>query len=206
MSEFAQQLFEARGRGTKRIVALVNGMAASAAYWIASQADEIISIPSGMSGSIGVFTAHEDLSVALEQNGVKMSLIYAGKHKVDGNPFEPLSDEHRAFMQGRVDEAYAQFVKDVARGRGVTPAEVRTGFGQGRALTAKDAKAAGLVDRVATVDETLARLSGRKIAASGGARADGGAVDELHAHESSEVVDALTDINEEDRARRIRLA
>lgn len=161
VSEFAAQVFDARSKGTKRIVALVNGMAASAAYWIAAQADEIVSIPSGVSGSIGVFTAHQDLSAALEQQGVKVTMISAGKHKVDGNPFEPLSDEHKAFVQARVDEAYGQFIKDVARGRGVAASDVRKGYGEGRALTAKDAKAAGLIDRIATADETISRLVGR---------------------------------------------
>jgi signal peptide peptidase SppA len=159
VSEFAQQLYDARGRGTKRIVALVNGMAASAAYWIASQADEIISIPSGMSGSIGVFTAHEDLSAALEKEGIKVTLISAGKFKVAGNPFEPLSDSERAIVQARVDDAYGQFVKDVARGRGVTPAAVRGGYGEGRALGAADAKAAGLIDRIGTLEQALARAA-----------------------------------------------
>jgi signal peptide peptidase SppA len=165
VSEFAQQVFEARASGTKRIVALVNGMAASAAYWIASQADEIVSIPSGQAGSIGVFTAHQDLSAALEKEGVKITMISAGKHKVDGNPFEPLSEDHKAFMQARVDEAYASFVRDVARGRGVSVADVKGGYGQGRVLTAKDAKAAGLIDRIATANETISRLVGRSRAA-----------------------------------------
>jgi signal peptide peptidase SppA len=160
VSELAAQLFAARGQG-KPIVALVNGMAASAAYWLASQADEIVSIPSGLTGSIGVYTAHQDMSAALDKEGVKVTLISAGTHKLEGNPFEPLSDEARAVVQARVDDAYAVFVKDVARGRGVTPGDVRKGYGEGRVLGAKDAKAAGLIDRIGTVEETLGRVMGR---------------------------------------------
>ena len=167
--ELAADLFALRGQG-KRITAMVNGMAASAAYWLASQADEIVCIPSGTTGSIGVFCAHEDVSAALEKEGVKISLISAGKYKVAGNPTEPLSDEERAIIQARVDEAYGWFVQDVARGRGVTASAVRKGYGEGRALSAKDAKAAGLIDRIATFDETLGRLVGRKSA--GGMRAE----------------------------------
>lgn len=159
LTEFAGRLFEAREQ--KRIVALVNGLAASAAYWIASQAHEIVSIPSGMAGSIGVFTAHADLSEKLAKEGVKVTVISAGKHKVDGQPFQPLSDEHKAHVQAQVDEAYGWFVRDVARGRGVSVADVRSGFGEGRVLAAKDAKAAGLIDRIATADETVSRLLGR---------------------------------------------
>ena len=161
----AAQMFALRGQ--KKQIAQVNDMACSAAYWLASQCDEIVSIPSGTTGSIGVFCAHEDLSAALDKEGIKVTLISAGKHKTSGNPFEPLSDEERAVLQTRVDDAYGQFVKDVARGRGVTPADVRHGYGEGRALGAKDAKAAGLIDRIATMDETLARLTGRKTATEG---------------------------------------
>lgn len=162
VQELASELFEMRGKGTKRIVAHVNSLAASAAYWIASQADEIVSMPSGSAGSIGVFSAHQDLSKALAKEGIDVTLISAGKFKVEGSPFAPLSDEAKAFMQARVDEAYKQFVADVARGRGAAVADVRKGYGEGRVLTAKDAMAAGLIDRIATMDGTVSGLvSGR---------------------------------------------
>jgi signal peptide peptidase SppA len=173
IQELAAQMFALRG--VKKQVAQVNDLAASAAYWLASQCDEIVSIPSGTTGSIGVFAAHEDLSKALDNEGIKVTLISAGKYKTSGNPFEPLSDEERAVIQARVDDAYGQFVKDVARGRGVTPAAVRGGMGEGRALSAKDAKAVGLIDRIATMDETLARVTGR--ARVGGMLAEGAADD-----------------------------
>jgi signal peptide peptidase SppA len=149
-------------RGVKKQVAYVGALAASAGYWLAAQADEIISTPSGTAGSIGVYSAHQDMSKALEAEGIDVTLISAGKYKVEGSPFAPLSDEAKAFMQARVDEAYSQFLKDVARGRGVSVADVRNGYGEGRALSAKDAKAAGLIDTIATFDETLSGLTGRK--------------------------------------------
>jgi signal peptide peptidase SppA len=202
MQELAQQMFELRGQ--KNQIAVANGLMASAAYWLASQADEIIAIPSATVGSIGVFTAHQDLSAALEKEGIKVTLISAGKFKTEGNPFEPLSDEARQFMQDRVDVAYSQFTKDVARGRGVSASDVRGGYGQGRALPAKDAKAAGLVDRIATMDDTLARLSGQRMA--GGMRAEADA--EMQAIASREAaladtVDALA--TDDDVERRINL-
>jgi len=162
VQELAAQIFAARETGTKRIVALANALMCSAAYWIASQADEIVSTPSGQVGSIGVYTVHEDLSQMLENEGVKVTLISAGKYKVAGNPFEPLSDEEKAVIQARVDDRYDAFVKDVARGRGVSVSAVKSGYGEGRALPAKEAKAAGLIDRIATMDETISRLVGRK--------------------------------------------
>jgi signal peptide peptidase SppA len=166
--ELADEIIKSRGQ--KKTVAIANGMAASAAYWLASAAEELVVIPSGQVGSIGVYVAHEDVSKAMEMQGVKVSLISAGKHKVDGNPYEPLSDAAREDLQGKVDSFYEMFVKNVARGRGVSQSNVKDGFGQGRMVMAEDALKAGMVDRVATFDQTLARLGGdgapRRISAS----------------------------------------
>ncbi len=159
--ELVAEIQQLKGRGTKRLVSMVNGIAGSAAFWIAAQADEVVCIPSGQVGSIGVFSVHKDLSAALEKEGIKITMIKAGKFKTEGNPFEPLSDETRARVQEKVDEAYGLFVKDVATGRGVTPAVVRSDYGEGRMLTAKEAKAAGMIDRIGTMDETLSRLIGK---------------------------------------------
>jgi len=145
---------------TKPVVAVVNSMAASGAYWIASQADEIVVTPSGEVGAIGVYRIHEDISEMLAKDGVKPTIISAGKFKVEGNPFQPLSDEARAAMQARVDEMYSNFTKAVARGRGATPSAVRSGFGQGHVVGAKEAVESGMADRVATLEETVERLAG----------------------------------------------
>ncbi len=211
VSELAAELFAMRGQG-KKIVAQVNGMAASAAYWLAAQADEIVSLPSGVAGSIGVFMAHKEMSKALEQEGINVTLISAGKFKVEGNPFQPLTEEAKAVMQAEVDAAYGQFVKDVARGRGVSVADVRNGYGEGRALTAKDAKAAGLIDRIATMDETIGRLVGRKAPAgmralyeaAHSALASNGLADHIITPERLAAMEAEAAVDA-DRAARLRL-
>jgi capsid assembly protease len=148
--------------GAKRVTAVSNGMMASAAYWIASGANEIVSTPSSSTGSIGVWMAHVDLSKALEEAGITVTILSAGKHKVDGNPYQPLSDDARAALQEQIERTYDWFVADVAAGRGVKASEVKAGFGQGRVLVGKDAKAAGLVDRVDVLDNVLAKLTGTR--------------------------------------------
>lgn len=158
VTETAAMVREARGK--KRVVAVADTLAASAAYWIGSQADEFTITPSGEVGSIGVYTMHRDLSRRLGNDGVNVSLIHAGAHKVEGNPFEPLSSEARAAIQGDVDEVYDMFVADVAAGRGVTLDTVLGTYGQGRTLSAKRALAAGMVDVVEPFAETLARYRG----------------------------------------------
>lgn len=172
MPELAAQLLAARGQ--KPIVAVANALMASAAYWIAAAAaDEIVASPSALVGSIGVYLVRQDLSKALAQQGIAVDIIKAGTYKADDLPFTPLTDEGRAHLQGLVDAMYDSFVSAVAQGRGVTPAAVREGYGEGRALLAKDAKTAGLVDRVETLEATITRLaSGRWRPKATGARAE----------------------------------
>lgn len=158
VDELAAEIFDARGK--KKTVAIANSMAASAAYWLACSASEFVMTPSGYVGSIGVFTAHEDISAMLEKMGVKVTLIGAGKFKTEGNEFEPLSDEAKAHLQDQVDAFYGMFVKAVARGRKVSQAAVKSGFGQGRIVLSADAVKQGMVDRTATLDQTIARLGG----------------------------------------------
>jgi len=145
-------------RGQKPIVAVANTVMASCAYWIASQADEIVASPSSVVGSIGVYTIHDDISGALEMAGINETLIVAGKFKAEGNELGPLPDEARAHIQAIVDDTYGLFVNDVAKARGVTPEAVRNGYGQGRVLTAKMALAEKVVDRIDTLDATIKRM------------------------------------------------
>lgn len=155
--EFASEVRAQRGR--KPMLAVSNTMMASAAYWIASQADEVAVSPSSLTGSIGVFVAHQDLSAAMEQLGVKTTYISAGKYKTEGNSSEPLAPEARDHAQGLVDNAYAMFTSDVSKGRRVGVASVRGGFGEGRVLDAKTAVSEGLADRVATLEQTISRAA-----------------------------------------------
>lgn len=142
----------------KPVIAFVNDMAASAAYGLASAATEIIVSPTSMVGSIGVVLTHLDRSAEMERKGVKATLIYAGAHKVDGNPYGPLPAAVEADLQAEVSKIYDQFVGLVARGRpalsltDIRATEARTFIGQ-------DAIDRGLADRIAALDEVLAALS-----------------------------------------------
>lgn len=160
-----------RARETKPIVAVANVLAASAAYWIASQASEIVASPSGAVGSIGVIATHDDVSRAMEARGVRRTLITAGKYKADGHPYQPLGDESRARIQAQVDGYYREFVDAVARGRGVPAADVASGFGEGDLVRPAEALRLGMIDRVATLSETIDRMASRPVR-SGKLRAD----------------------------------
>lgn len=153
-------------RGTKKVVAISNHLMASAGYWIGSAADDVVASPSSLTGSIGVISTHYSLAGAMEQAGIEVTILTAGKYKAEGNQFEPLDDEARESMQGVIDSYYDDFTKGVAKNRGVNVSTVKSDFGQGRVLTAKDAKASGLVDRIESFDQLLARLTSSKRAQS----------------------------------------
>src|SRR3990167_4134762 len=156
VDELATEIFKARG--SKPIIAQVNSMMASAAFWIGAACDEIVITPGGRMGSVGVIMPHLDVSKRDEKEGVKMTLITAGKFKAEANMFEPLSDEARAALQHDVDEMYGMFLASLARSRGVSAATVRNGFGEGRMVGAKQAVELGMADRIGTMQDTLKRL------------------------------------------------
>lgn len=159
VTETAAEIRAAREQ--KPITAIANTDAGSAAYALASQAEELVVTPSGEVGSIGVFMLHWDESALNERIGINPTYIYEGRFKVEGNPDEPLSDEAKEAFQAVVKEFYEIFVADVAAGRGVDEGTVREKFGQGRMVTAQTAVALGMADRVETYEDTVARLTGR---------------------------------------------
>ncbi len=167
VAELADEIFKARSR--KMIVGYANSLAASAAYWIGAACSEMWVTPGGEVGSIGVWMAHEDWSKALEEEGIKTTLISAGKYKTEGNPYQPLDPDAQAFMSSRVNDYYNAFTKGVARGRNVGIAAVRDGMGQGRVLGADAAKAENMVDGIGTFDELIKYMQKSMNAKSPGA-------------------------------------
>jgi signal peptide peptidase SppA len=153
--ELAAEILE--GRKRKPITAVFNSMGCSAAYWLASAASEVVCTMSGQCGSIGVYMVHQDESKALENEGVKITMIKAGKFKTEGDPSQPLSDEARAAFQSKVDDYYGMFIKAVAQNRSTSQAKVKDGYGEGRSLLAGDAVKANLADRTGTLDDVLAK-------------------------------------------------
>lgn len=153
-----QELGDQIAHSKKRVVALANSLAASAAYWIGSQCSEFYCTPGGEVGSIGVYTAHADISAALEMEGTSVTLVSAGRFKTDGNPYQPLSASARQHMQRGVDGYYNSFIAAVARGRKVAPTKVRYGFGEGKVLGAKDALAAGMIDGICALPALVANM------------------------------------------------
>lgn len=150
VDEVSQMIHAARG--TKPMVAFVAGMAASAAYYIASAADQIISGTSSLTGSIGVVSVHLSYAEMLKNYGMKPTVTTYGKNKAVGNPYENLSDSSKAVIQDRVNAYGRMFDAAVARNRGVSTADVAAKFGQGKVFVGAEAKAIGMIDEIGTFE------------------------------------------------------
>lgn len=147
-------------KGKKPMVAIADGVAASAGYLSAIAADELAITSTGYAGSIGVVMRHIDLSAALASEGVKVTHIFAGAHKVDGNQFEPLPDAVRADWQAEINSLYEMFVTAAASALSVDPESLRKT--QAQTYRGQAAVDAGLAHRVATTDQLISELAGQR--------------------------------------------
>lgn len=153
--DLADEIYAARG--VKPIVAVAADQACSAAYLLASAADEVVTTQTGWTGSVGVVWTHVDISQANEQLGIAVTHIFAGDHKVDGTPFAPLPDDVRAEIQTSVDKTYRLFVDKVARNRAMSAEDVIAT--QARVYEGGDGADVRLVDRVGTLKDTMNELA-----------------------------------------------
>lgn len=145
-------IYASRGQGT-RLIAMVDDMAYSAGYGIASAFDEIWLTRTGGVGSVGVVSYHVDQSEANAKAGIKVEYIYAGDKKVLGNPHEALSDEARAQHQQEVTRLYTLFTATVARNLGMSVADVQAT--QAGTFHGEEALEVGFAHKIGTFDDLL---------------------------------------------------
>ena len=138
-----------------RVWAYMGPLAASGGYYIACAADVIYANRNTLTGSIGVISATSvDLTELMKKYGIKMTTVTAGKNKNMLNINSPMTEEHRAIMQGIADEAYDQFTDIVSQSRNMKIEKVRA-LADGRIYTAAQAEANGLIDYIDTYENTV---------------------------------------------------
>jgi len=145
--DLADRILAARAQ--KPVQAFVAEHALSAGYVLASQADQIILPRTGAVGSIGVVALHTDMSGALDQKGIAVTLIHAGAHKVDANPYQPLPEAMHDQMQRELEVVRFLFAETVAAGRGDRLTQAAAMATEAAVLRGADAIAAGLADELA---------------------------------------------------------
>jgi len=156
----------------KPVTAYIEDLGASAAYWVASQAQKIYANPSGLVGSIGAFTVLTDLSGMAGQRGIKVHVVRAGDFKGMGTVGTAVTDAQLGEAQRLIDGITAQFVVAVARGRRVS-AETAMSWRDGRVHLASDAKAMGLIDGVEGLDAVMQRAMPTQSRVRPGMRSEG---------------------------------
>lgn len=143
----------------KPVYAHIDDLGASAAYWIASQADKVTAnSPTALVGSIGTLQVVQDISAAADKAGVRTLVFATGALKGMGTPGTTITDEQAQHIQGLVNSVQEQFDAAVRNGRGLSAKQLAD-VKHGGVMTATDAKQAGLIDAIQPLGKTLAELT-----------------------------------------------
>jgi len=146
-----------RARDKKRVIAVIDDMACSAAYWIACQAGEVVVPDGGIVGSIGIVATHMDYSKMLATEGVKPTVLRSADLKGLGSPVEPLSGKALESLKAEVQRYHDQFVLEVSRGRKVSLAKAGE-WATGETWLGVEAVKLGLADRIGSMSTVLEEL------------------------------------------------
>ncbi|WP_370624571.1 signal peptide peptidase SppA [Chromohalobacter israelensis] len=138
-------------QGDKPVVAVIEDIGASGAYYMASAADDIYASPASLVGSIGVIYSGFGLQEAIDKVGVERRVFTSGDNKAFLDPFSPIRDEQRAFWQTVLDTTHRQFIDDVKAGRGERLDDDPRLF-SGLIWTGEQALGLGLVDGLSSLD------------------------------------------------------
>ena len=143
--EIYHEVLHIRQDKHKRVVASVESMGASGAYYIASACDRIYANPASVVGSIGVIMEWTNYGDLLKWAKMKNITISRGDLKDAGDPTRDLTPKEQAYFQSLVDNMYAQFIHDVAAGRHTTDDKIEP-LATGQVWTGEQAQPLGLID------------------------------------------------------------
>ena len=156
--EGAERIRAVRDKGQTKLVAVVDPLMASAATWLGTAMGEVVITPSGIAGSIGVISWYFDESGYLDQLGITSYIKRKPAMKARFSGLEEVDEDMDDAWQAMIDDGYAQFVAAMAKNRKVAAGVVEQDFGRGDVLLPKAALAAGLVDRIATIEQVLGSI------------------------------------------------
>ncbi|MGJ7461160.1 signal peptide peptidase SppA [Halomonas sp. MA07-2] len=144
------EIMRLRAEGDKPIIAVIEDVGASGAYYIAAAADEILVAPASLVGSIGVISASFGLEEAIERLGVERRVFAAGDNKAFLDPFSALAPEQRQFWQSVLETTHRQFIEAVREGRGDRLGDDERLF-SGLVWSGEQALELGLVDGIGSL-------------------------------------------------------
>jgi len=158
ISELAEQIKACSTHTT----AYIDGVGASAGYWLASACDEVVANETALIGSVGVVFAFMDTSKAEEKIGIEMIEIVS---TLSPNKIVDIkSEEGKAKIQVLADDLAEIFVTNISNYRSVTTAEVKQNFGKGDVMIASKALEANMIDKIGTFEVLITQLQGESMA------------------------------------------
>jgi len=150
----SKQIADAVESSEKPVVALLNEVATSGAYWVASASDKIVADPMTITGSIGVTGSYFQFSELMKKYGIGYEGIYAGKYKELGSPFREPSDDEIELLGERVKKVYLFFIGNIANNRNLTKSQI-TEVSSGAIYLGIEAYDMGLVDSLGNKDTAI---------------------------------------------------
>lgn len=155
----SQELYHAvkRFAEVKPIVASFGTVAASGGYYAAAPATKIMASSGSITGSIGVKAEYANFHQLMEKVGVKPIVITSGEMKAAGSPYSELTPQQREYLTALIMDMHNQFVSDVSSARKLDREQVEK-IADGRALTGREAKELGLVDRIGGFEDSVTVL------------------------------------------------
>lgn len=144
--EIYEEVLHIRNEKKKPIIASVESVGASGAYYIASGANKIYANDASIVGSIGVIMEWTNYGDLLKWAKLKPEVLKAGSLKDAGSPTREMTPEERAYFQGLVDNMHSQFIRDVAAGRGIS-VDTLTPLATGQVWTGQQALPLHLIDK-----------------------------------------------------------
>lgn len=152
----SQEIFEEvrKFAAKKKIIVSMGSLAASGGYYISAPATMIYANPGTITASIGVILKLSNIEALMDKIGIKSHTLKTGKYKDSGSPLRTFSPEDRAMLQSVIDNTHEQFIRAVAEGRKLPIEQVRK-IADGRILSGEQAKGAGLVDRLGTLQDAI---------------------------------------------------
>ena len=145
--EIYHEVLRVRREKHKRVVASVESVGASGAYYIASACDKIYANDASVVGSIGVIMEWTNYGDLMRWVKLKAVVIHAGELKDAGDPTHDMTPQEAAYFQSLVDNMYTQFVGDVAEGRHTTAERIRP-LATGQVWTGQQSLPLGLIDKI----------------------------------------------------------
>ncbi|MBE2220516.1 MAG: signal peptide peptidase SppA, partial [Anaerolineae bacterium] len=152
------QIWEAINDIEKPVVVSMASMAASGGYYVSAPADYIVARPDTLTGSLGVIMTVYDATALMEKVGLEVNAITSGENKAIGSMYAEMTPQQEEILQVLIDESYAEFVRVISEGRGMSE-EAVLALADGRIYSGEQAFANGLVDQLGNFDDAIAKAA-----------------------------------------------